>query len=149
MVNTVKFIEGGVVAPKGFSASGVHCGLRKNKIKKDLALIFSENGRECAAAAVYTQNKVYGAPITVTREHLKNGTAKAVICNSGIANTCSPDGIAKANEMCRAAANVLSIDENDVIVASTGIIGAILPLEPIKNGLPELKAALCNSKEAG
>ena len=149
MESNIKFIDGGVVAPKGFLASGIHCGLRKNKIKKDLALIFSKDGKECSAAAVYTTNKVYGAPITVTRRHLKNGIAKAVICNSGIANTCSPGGIERADEMCKMTADILGIDENDIVVASTGVIGAALPLEPIKNGLPELKESLDDTKEAG
>lgn len=143
----IKFISGGVVAPKGFLASGVHCGLRKNKTKKDLALIFSEV--ECAAAAVYTTNKVAGAPITVTKEHLKHGTARAVICNSGIANTCNPDGIDKANAMSKMTADILGIKESEVIIASTGVIGARLPLEPIQNGLPELHKQLGNSDECG
>jgi len=147
--SNVKFIDCGIVAPQGFTAAGIHCGLRKSKTKKDLALIFSKNGRECTAAAVYTQNKVFGAPITVTREHLKNGVAKALICNSGIANTCNPDGIYKSNEMCRLTAEILGINENDIIVASTGVIGAVLPIEPIKNALPELKNALSDTKEAG
>jgi len=147
--SNIKFIDGGVVAPQGFLAAGIHCGLRKNKDKKDLAMIFSKNGRECAAAAVYTTNKVFGAPITVTRDHLKNGKAKAVVCNSGIANTCNPDGIEKADAMCKLTADVLGIDENDVIVASTGVIGAVLPIEPIKNALPALKDALSDTKQAG
>jgi len=145
----IKLIDGGVVAPQGFTAAGIHCGLRKNKIKKDLALIFSKNGRECAAAAVYTTNKVFGAPIAVTKNHLRNGIAKAVICNSGIANTCNPDGLEKANMMCKSTADILGIDENDMIVASTGVIGLSLPVEPIINGLPELKNALSDTKQAG
>ena len=145
----IQFIEGGVVAPQGFLAAGVHCGLRKNKIKKDLAMIFSKEGKACAAAAVYTQNKVVGAPITLTKEHLKDGFAKALICNSGIANTCSPDGLDKARAMCKMSAEVLGIEESDVIVASTGVIGAVLPIEPIQNALPELKNALSDTKEAG
>ena len=149
MEQNIKFIDGGVVAPQGFLAAGIHCGLRKNKTKKDLALIFSKEGRGCAAAAVYTTNKVFGAPITVTKAHLQNGTAKAVVCNSGIANTCTPDGIDKANAMCKMTAEVLGIDENDVIVASTGVIGAALPIEPIQKGLPEIKKALADTKEAG
>ena len=145
----IKYIDCGVVAPKGFLASGIHCGLRKSKTKKDLALIFSKDGRECTAAAVYTTNKVFGAPITVTKNHLKNGIAKAVICNSGIANTCSPDGLDKANLMCKYTADVLEINEDDIIVASTGVIGLSLPVEPIKNALPELKNNLADTKEAG
>ena len=86
--------NGGVTSPKGFKANGIHCGIRKNKDKKDLMLILSET--ECDAAAVYTKNLVYGAPITVTRKNLENGKARAVICNSGIANTCNADGVEKA-----------------------------------------------------
>ena len=149
MDTAIKFIEGGVTAPQGFLAAGIHCGLRKNKIKKDLALIFSKEGRECAAAAVYTKNKFAGAPITLTKEHLKNGHAKALICNSGIANTCSPDGLDKARAMCKITAGALGIEPEDVIVASTGVIGASLPIEPIQSALPALKEALGDSKEAG
>lgn len=135
----IKRIEGGVTYPAGFRASGIHCGLRKNKSKKDLALILAD--KPCNAAAVYTTNKVYGAPITVTREHLKNGMARAAICNSGNANTCNPDGVDKANAMCAALAAQLGIDENDIIIASTGVIGEPLPLEPILSSIP----ALCDS----
>lgn len=135
----IKRIEGGVTYPAGFRASGIHCGLRKNKSKKDLALILAD--KPCNAAAIYTTNKVYGAPITVTREHLKNGMARAAICNSGNANTCNPDGVDKANAMCAALAAQLGIDENDIIITSTGVIGEPLPLEPILNGIP----ALCDS----
>ena len=135
----IKRIEGGVTYPAGFRASGIHCGLRKNKSKKDLALILAD--KPCSAAAIYTTNKVYGAPITVTREHLKNGMARAAICNSGNANTCNPDGVDKANAMCAALAAQLGIDENDIIIASTGVIGEPLPLEPILSGIP----ALCDS----
>lgn len=135
----IKRIEGGVTYPAGFRASGIHCGLRKNKSKKDLALILAD--KLCNAAAIYTTNKVYGAPITVTREHLKNGMARAAICNSGNANTCNPDGVDKANAMCAALAAQLGIDENDIIITSTGVIGEPLPLEPILNGIP----ALCDS----
>ena len=135
----IKRIEGGVTYPAGFRASGIHCGLRKNKSKKDLALILAD--KLCNAAAIYTTNKVYGAPITVTREHLKNGMARAAICNSGNANTCNPDGVDKANAMCAALAAQLGIDENDIIIASTGVIGEPLTLEPILSGIP----ALCDS----
>ena len=148
-MQNIKFLDGGVTAPQGFLAAGVHCGLRRNKEKKDLALIFSKDGRECTAAAVYTTNKVYGAPITVTREHLKDGKAKAVICNSGIANTCNPDGIEKAELMSQITADALGIDTNDIIVASTGVIGVSLPIEPIEAGLPMLKAALGDTRECG
>ncbi len=128
--------NGGVCAPKGFKASGVHCGIRKNKTKKDLALIVSDN--LCSAAAVYTTNKVYGAPITVTREHLSNGKAQAVICNSGNANTCNADGVAKANMMADLVEKQTGIPASDVIVASTGVIGQVLPIEPIAQGMGQL-----------
>ncbi len=136
----LKKVKGGVCAAKGFMAAGIHCGIRKNKEKKDLSLIYCE--KECSAAAVYTQNKVYGAPITVTREHLKNGKAKAVICNSGNANTCNSDGVLKANLMAKYTAETLGIDEDDVIVASTGVIGQTLDVEPIAKGMNALAAAL-------
>lgn len=142
-----KRVEGGVTYPVGFRASGIHCGLRKNKNKKDLALIVADN--ICNAAAIYTTNKVYGAPITVCREHLKDGKAKAVIVNSGNANTCNPDGVDKANAMCKALADKLGIDEKDVLVASTGVIGAPLPIEPIVNGIPTLISELDYTPEAG
>lgn len=110
------FIEGGVTAARGFSAAGIHCGIRKNRSKKDLALIFSD--RPAAAAAVYTRNLVKGAPLTVTKRHLENGTARAIVCNSGIANTCAADGIETAEGMCRLAAEALGIDVMDVLPAS-------------------------------
>ncbi|MBQ5820946.1 MAG: bifunctional ornithine acetyltransferase/N-acetylglutamate synthase, partial [Clostridia bacterium] len=114
-------IQGGVCAAKGFLANGIHCGIRKNKTKRDLALIVSQV--PATAAAVYTTNLVKGAPLAVTKKHLANGIARAVICNSGNANTCNADGEAVAEEMSRAAAETLGIDANDVIVASTGVIG--------------------------
>lgn len=143
----IKRIEGGVTYPGGFKASGIHCGLRKNKSKKDLALILAD--KPCNAAAIYTTNKVFGAPITVTREHLKNGIAQAAIVNSGNANTCNPDGVEKAAKMCEALANHLGIKEDDVVVASTGVIGMPLPLEPILGGIPALCDALGTSPEDG
>lgn len=125
----MKYVDGGVTAAKGFTASGIHCGIRKNQTKKDLAMIKSEN--KCSAAAVYTQNKVYGAPITVTRSNLADGMAQAVIVNSGNANTCNSDGVQKAEQMCGIAAEALGVDKNDVIVASTGVIGLSLDVTPI------------------
>ena len=103
----MELIKGGICAAKGFTAGGVHCGIRKNKSKRDLSLIFSE--KEASAAAVYTTNLVKGAPLTVTKSHLENGKARAVICNSGNANTCNADGIEKAQMMCSLAANELGI----------------------------------------
>lgn len=132
--------NGGVTSPKGFQANGIHCGIRKNKDKKDLMLILSET--ECDAAAVYTKNLVYGAPITVTRKNLENGKARAVICNSGIANTCNADGVEKAQAMCDLAAEYTGVSPRDVIVGSTGVIGQPIDLEPIQNGMQELADGL-------
>ena len=128
--------EGGVTAPKGFRANGIHCGIRKNKDKKDLMLIVSDV--LCDAAAVYTQNLVCGAPVTVTRENLKNGKARAVICNSGIANTCNADGVEKAEAMCALTEQYTGIPANDVVVASTGVIGQPIDLEQIQSGMQTL-----------
>ena len=136
----MKYIEGGVTAAKGFTASGIHCGIRKNQTKKDLAMIKSEV--KAAAAAVYTQNKVYGAPITVTRNNLANGFAQAVIVNSGNANTCNSDGILKAEMMCDIASKALSVDKEDVIVASTGVIGMTLDVTPIANHAGKLASQM-------
>ncbi len=136
----MKMMEGGVTAAQGFVAGGIHCGIRKNKSKPDLAMIYSET--PCAAAAVYTQNLVKGAPILVTQKHISNGYAKAVICNSGNANTCNADGVEKAEAMCEMTAQALGIDPQDVVVASTGVIGQVLPLEPIADGIPQLAKAL-------
>ena len=142
----MKFIDGGVTAAQGFKASGIHCGIRKNHTKKDLAMIVSDT--KCAAAAVYTQNKVYGAPITVTRNNIADGFAQAVICNSGNANTCNANGIEIAEQMSDLLANELKISANDVVVASTGVIGQPLSIEPIKNGIPELVSGLADNKSA-
>ena len=136
----IKFTEGGDTAPKGFTANGIHCGIRKSKDKKDLALIFCE--KECDTAAVYTQNLVCGAPITVTKNNISDGKARAVVCNSGIANTCNADGIEKAEGMCEITANALGISKSDIIVASTGVIGQPLDLEPVKDGMDELVSGL-------
>lgn len=142
----IKRIDGGVCAAKGFSASGVHCGIRKNRTKRDLALIFSEE--KCTAAAVYTTNLVKGAPLIVTKNHISDGYAKAVICNSGNANTCNANGIEVAEEMCVLLAQKLNIDANDVVVASTGVIGQPLNITPIKNGIPALVDALSTDGSA-
>ena len=133
-------IEGGVCAAKGFQAAGVHCGIRKNRSKKDLALIYSQT--ECAVACTYTQNKVFGAPITVTRKHVANGKAKAIICNSGNANTCNANGVEIAEKTCARTAEALGISAEDVVVASTGVIGQPLSIDPIAAGLPVLASQL-------
>ena len=136
----MKIIKGGVCAPLGFKASGVHCGIRKNKTKEDLALVVSDV--MCSAAAVYTTNKVKGAPILVTKKHLENGKARAIICNSGNANTCNADGVEKAERMCALTGEYTGIAAEDVIVASTGVIGQILPIEPIEGGMKALTEGL-------
>ena len=139
----MKIIDGGICAAKGFTAGGIHCGIRKNKTKRDLALIFSEV--KASAAAVYTTNLVKGAPLAVTKMHLSDGRAQAVICNSGNANTCNADGIRVACEMAEFTAETLGIDNEDVVVASTGVIGQPLDVTPIKTALPALKEALGNN----
>ncbi|MBO7179208.1 MAG: bifunctional ornithine acetyltransferase/N-acetylglutamate synthase [Clostridia bacterium] len=141
----MEIINGGVCAAKGFTAGGIHCGIRKNKTKKDLALIFSE--KRAAAAAVYTTNLVKGAPLVVTKNHIADGFAQAVICNSGNANTCNANGIEIAEGMSKLVAEAMNISENDVVVASTGVIGQPLDISPIKNGMDALKASLGNNSE--
>ncbi len=136
----IKIISGGVCAAKGFFASGIHCGIRKNKSKKDLALIYSE--KKANTASVYTTNLVKGAPLLVTKENIADGYAQAVICNSGNANTCNANGIEIAKETAKLLANEMGICEKDVIVASTGVIGQPLNIEPIKNGIPTLVKGL-------
>lgn len=131
-----QFIDGSVTAAKGFQASGVHCGIRKNKSKRDIGLIFCE--KKCTAGAVYTKNLVQSSPITITRKNLEDGFAQAVIANSGNANTCNADGDEKAWKMCELTAKELGISPEDIIVASTGVIGQVLPLEPIAAGIPDL-----------
>ncbi len=136
----MKMITGGVCAPKGFKAGGIHCGIRKNKDKRDLALIYSEV--PAAAAATYTSNLVKGAPLKVTKDNIADGYARAVICNSGNANTCNKNGVEVAKEMCSLLAAELGIKPEDIIVASTGVIGQPLDIEPIKNGIPALIASI-------
>lgn len=137
----MKYIDGGVCAAAGFQAAGVHCGIRsKNTQKKDLMLIVSD--KLCSAAAVYTTNKVKGAPIAVTREHLKNGKAQAIICNSGNANTCAPGGEEIARKTCALTASHTGIPEEDIIVCSTGVIGETLTMEPFERGMGPVAEAL-------
>lgn len=139
----MKFLRetsGGVCAPLGFKAGGIHCGIRKNKDKKDFALIVSDV--PCAAAGVYTQNLVKGAPVLVTKRNIANGVAQAVICNSGNANTCNKDGEEVAEKMCALVTKVAGIDSSDVIVASTGVIGLPLDITPMANAIGELYSSL-------
>ncbi len=141
-----QYIEGSVTAARGFKAAGVHCGIRKNKSKRDLALIYCET--KCTAAAVYTTNLVQSSPITVTKKNLQNGYAQAVICNSGNANTCNADGMEKAEMMCQLTAQALGIDANDIIVGSTGVIGQVLPIEPIRDSMAQLVSELSKDGNA-
>ncbi|MBQ9635136.1 MAG: bifunctional ornithine acetyltransferase/N-acetylglutamate synthase [Acidaminococcaceae bacterium] len=139
----MKQIEGSVCAAKGFKASGIYCGIRKRNDKNDLALIYSEVPAH--AAAVYTTNLVKGAPLTVTKQHIADGIAQAVICNSGNANTCNSNGIEIAEEMSRLAAEQLGIGKDDMVVASTGVIGQKLDITPVANHIGKLAAALSES----
>ena len=137
-----------VCFPKGFKANGIHCGVRKNRTKKDLALIYSET--PCSAAAVYTLNKVKGAPINVTKQNLEDGIAQAMLCNSGNANTCYANGIEIAQGMCDLCADSLKLNASDIIIASTGVIGEVLSLEPFETHMDQLVAGLSaqNGSEA-
>ncbi len=137
-----RYIDGGICAAQGFLANGLNCGLNADKNKNDLCLIYSKE--ECNTAAVYTTNKVKGAPILVTKDHLEKtkGKAKAVIANSKNANTCNVDGIEKAEKMTELAANVLKIRPEQVVVASTGVIGQKLPIEPIETYITGLADGL-------
>lgn len=142
----LKEITGGVCAPKGFRANGVHCGIRKNKTKKDLALIVAD--KKCACAGVYTTNLVKGAPILVTKKNIADGFAQAVIVNSGNANTCNANGVEIADGMCKLVEEYTGIAANDVVVASTGVIGQPLSLEPIAGGMKELANGLGDNSTA-
>ena len=133
-------VSGGICAAKGFKAAGIHCGIRKNKQKRDLSLIISE--QRAAAAAVYTTNLVKGAPIAVTRENIADGYAQAVICNSGNANTCNANGVEIARAKCSLTEQHAGISAQDVIVASTGVIGQPLDIAPIAGGMEELVKSL-------
>lgn len=142
----MKTITGGICAAKGYKAAGIHCGIRKNKSKKDLSLIISE--KPASAAAVYTTNLVKGAPLLVTKKHISNGVAQAIICNSGNANTCNSNGIEIAEQTCKLVAEALQMDKADIVVASTGVIGQPLDIAPIKAAIPSLVASLGDNSDA-
>lgn len=129
-------IGGGICAPQGFMAAGVHCGFRKNKDKKDLGIVVSD--KMCKVAAVFTQNKVKGAPILVDKEHIKDGNIKAIICNSGNANTCASNGMEIANRTCELLAKELGIKPGDVFVSSTGVIGEPMNISTFEEGIPRV-----------
>ena len=139
-MSDIKYTDGGVCSAKGFRAAGTVAGFRKNKTKKDLCLIVSDC--MCSAAAVYTTNKVKGAPIEVTKQHIADGKVKAVICNSGNANTCAPGGAEVARQTCRLAAQALGMNQEDIAVCSTGVIGEKLRIEPFQKGIPVLAESL-------
>ncbi len=139
----MKMISGGVCAAQGFKANGIHCGIRNQDSKKDLALIVSDC--KATAAAVYTTSLVKGAPLTVTKKNIRDGFAQAVICNSGNANTCNANGIEIAEGMCALVSENTGISANDVVVASTGVIGQPLNLQPIAKGMAQLCAGLSDT----
>ena len=141
----LKQIDGGVCAAKGFSANGILCGIRKNRTKRDLALIMSDI--PASAAAVYTKNLVKGAPLTVTKNNISDGIAQAMICNSGNANTCNANGIEIAEQMCKLVADTTNIKATDVIVASTGVIGQPLSIDPIASKIAELASGLGDNSD--
>lgn len=139
-MDTIKQIPGGVCAPSGFRAAGMDAGISKKKDKKDLALIYTPT--KAAAAAVYTQNKIKAAPVTVTKAHLADLSAHAIVCNSGNANACTADGVTVAEEMCKLVADELLLDPADVLVASTGVIGQPLNIEPVRASMRTLTQLL-------
>lgn len=140
----IKYIDGGVTAPKGFLASGIYCGIKQGSVKKDLALIYSEVPAK--ASGMFTKNKVKGAPIYICKDHLSNKKAQAIIINSGNANTCTgDDGLSKAKKMTALQAKALNLKADDVLVASTGVIGVPLNIDAIKDGIPLLTEKLSKS----
>ena len=142
----MKIIDGGVCAAKGFKAGAIRCGIRKSQTKKDLAMILSDC--ECSAAAVYTTNRVKAAPILLTMDNLSNGKARAVIVNSGNANACAPFGIENARREAMAAARALHVAMEDVVVASTGVIGQTLSVECIEEHAGSMEMKYGNSMAA-
>ncbi|MFQ9514900.1 MAG: bifunctional ornithine acetyltransferase/N-acetylglutamate synthase [Eubacterium sp.] len=143
----MKKIDGGVTAPKGFSAMGVHAGIKKEK--KDMAMIYSSV--PCVAAGTFTTNQVKAAPVKWDQKMIyENEYSQAVICNSGVANACTGErGMQYCEDMAEAAAEALGIDKNSVLVASTGVIGAQLPMDKIVNGIGMLAPTLDESVEGG
>jgi glutamate N-acetyltransferase/amino-acid N-acetyltransferase len=134
------YVEGGVVAAKGFTAAGEHLGIRRNRSRRDTALIVSD--ARCAAACCYTKNLVKGAPLGVTKAHVADGYARAIICNSGNANTCNANGVEIAEGMCALVEKYTGVPAGDVVVASTGVIGQEMTLTPFENGMEGLAGAL-------
>ena len=146
-MSEITFIAGGATAAQGFSATGEHMGIRRNRTRRDVALIVSEVPAN--AACVYTQNLVKGAPILVTQKHVENGIAQAVICNSGNANTCNANGIEIAEGMCSLVEQYIGVKAEDVIVASTGVIGQPMTLEPFQKNFGKLADSLEDTPAGG
>ena len=146
-MSEITFIAGGATAAQGFSATGEHMGIRRNRTRRDVALIVSEV--PASAACVYTQNLVKGAPILVTQKHVENGIAQAVICNSGNANTCNANGIEIAEGMCALVEQYIGVKAEDVIVASTGVIGQPMTLEPFQKNFGKLADSLEDTPAGG
>ena len=146
-MSEITFIAGGATAAQGFSATGEHMGIRRNRTRRDVALIVSEV--PASAACVYTQNLVKGAPILVTQKHVENGIAQAVICNSGNANTCNANGVEIAEGMCALVEKYIGVKAEDVIVASTGVIGQPMTLEPFQKNFGKLADSLEDTPAGG
>ena len=146
-MSEITFIAGGATAAQGFSATGEHMGIRRNRTRRDVALIVSEVPAN--AACVYTQNLVKGAPILVTQKHVENGIAQAVICNSGNANTCNANGVEIAEGMCALVEKYIGVKAEDVIVASTGVIGQPMTLEPFRKNFGKLADSLEDTPAGG
>ena len=146
-MSEITFIAGGATAAQGFSATGEHMGIRRNRTRRDVALIVSEV--PASAACVYTQNLVKGAPILVTQKHVENGIAQAVICNSGNANTCNANGVEIAEGMCALVEKYIGVKAEDVIVASTGVIGQPMTLEPFEKNFGKLADSLEDTPAGG
>lgn len=150
MIDSIAFIEGGgVTSAQGFKAAGIHAGFRKNPERFDMALVVADE--PCACAGTFTQNVFCAAPVIVSREHLEGvsyGTARAAVVNSGIANAATGErGLEAAREMARITGDAVGCPAQEVMVASTGVIGQHLPLEPFMTGVPAACALL--SREGG
>lgn len=137
----MQFIEGGICAPAGFTANGIHCGIKKSRSTEDLALVESEV--LCSAAAVFTKNLVKAEPLKLSKKNIANGHAQAVVLNAGNANACTgKQGYQAAEKMAYCAAKELGLHEHDVLVCSTGVIGQQINIGAIEAGMPELCAGL-------
>ena len=146
MKDKIKYIDSGVCAPNGFYAAGMYAGFKKSK-RKDLSLIYSE--KACDTAAAYTTNKVKGATLKVTMNHLADGKAQAVITNSGYANTLAPNGMEIAERTCELTSSALGLDKTDIVVCSTGVIGSPPMIAPFEKNVPVLAKAVLDKAAGG